>query len=68
MNKTTIHLVITLLSMFLLPMVTSWLLDWSWISQSWPRVTLVLLLMLLEIAICVFLLREIIKNLKKPNQ
>jgi len=55
--KETLQISGILLLAFLLPMLTSWLLDWSWIDHNWTRKTLVILLMLVEIALSVFILR-----------
>ncbi len=63
--KEELQIICILVLAFLLPMLTSWLLDWDWISRQWTRKTLVILLMGTEIAISILILRGIFK---KPNQ
>ena len=61
MNK-TLQILLTLLLTFCVPMLTSWLLDLSWISGSWPRYSLVLLLMLFEVVLGIFLLKLLLQR------
>jgi hypothetical protein len=61
--KETIQISGILLLAFLLPLLTSWLLDWSWIDQNWTRKALVMLLMLIEIAISVLILKGMLKRI-----
>lgn len=61
-NILTISLII---SLFALPLLTSWLLDLHWINSNWTRKTLVYLLMLFEMAAILFMLKTHIKNLLK---
>lgn len=60
--KETLQISGILLLAFLLPLLTSWLLDWSWIEQQMIRKALVILLMLIEIAISVLILKGMFKK------
>lgn len=60
--KQTIQIITTILATFLLPLATSLLLDWSWITDAWPRYGLVLILMLVEICIGAYALTIIAKK------
>ena len=55
-------IIFTIILAFALPMITSWLLDWWWIQESWPRYSLIILLMISEFAIGVLVLLEILKK------
>jgi predicted Na+-dependent transporter len=57
--KKSVQILLSLLLTFLIPMLTSWLLDWEWIAQSWARISLVLLLMLIELAIGAYVFKII---------
>lgn len=60
--KKTLRIINVLLAIFLLPLLTSWLFDWHWISQHWTRKSMVVLLMASEIAIGAVILKLIVKN------
>ena len=60
--KQTLQIIITLLSIFVLPLFTSWLFDWWWISDNWTRQALITLLMLTEVVIGIYILKLIVKK------
>jgi len=57
-----LKILITIILAFTLPMLTSWLLDWWWIQESWPRYSLIILLMISEFVIAVLLLLQLLKK------
>ena len=60
--KKTYQILLTLLCLFTLPLLTSWLLDWPWITRHWTREALVILLMITEVAIAAVLLKLIVQS------
>lgn len=54
-----------ILAIIVLPLITSLLLDWSFIENQSIRQWLIYLLMLLEIAILVILLLQYLKSISK---
>ena len=63
--KNLIYALITIIVAIALPLLTSWLNDWSFISAWWPRKVMVIILMLLEIAVCVIVLNYLVKQISK---
>jgi len=60
--KHTIYILITLVATFLIPMLTSWLLDWTWITAEAPRYKLVVLFMVAQIIIGTAIFLKIVKS------
>lgn len=60
--KKTIQIISTLFCIFTLPLLTSWLFDWWWISNNWTREALVTLIMLAQIVIGIFILRTLVSK------
>lgn len=60
--RKTLQIITTILLTFIVPMLTSWLLDWEWIVKEWPRYVLVLILMVMEVLIGLYIFREVAKD------
>lgn len=65
--KKTIQILLCLLLMFLVPMLTSWLLDWHWITAAWPRIALVIILMIIELLIGGYIFKLLATGTSKPQ-
>ena len=56
-------IILVMLLGVVLIMLTSWLLDWSFVQGHWIRQGFVILIMLSELLLCVFMVRGL-RNLK----
>lgn len=63
--KNTIYIILTLFAAIAIPMLTSWLYEWQFISDWWPRIFLVVVAMIIEIVVCGFMIWVFVQRLKK---
>jgi hypothetical protein len=60
--KKDLKFILIVLITFALPLATSTLLDVKWINDHWTRISLIIILMAFEIAVCIFILKEKLKK------
>jgi len=67
-HKKTLQIILLLISLVVIPFATTLLLDWSFIQGQIVRAILVYLLIIVEIAVVLLLLKDVVvnnENLKK---